>query len=68
MEQHALEQGDAHITPDVIARWLASKRSTLWSTWAIDDEKGRVSASTWLYAEIESLVRFRLEELASAHD
>ena len=41
--------------PDII-KWLASKRSTLWSVWAIDDDKGKEQAAQWFYREIESLI------------
>lgn len=46
------------IDREIIKQWLETKHTTLWSTWAIDDDKGRDKASEWLYNEIESLVRF----------
>jgi hypothetical protein len=41
--------------PEIID-WLSSKRSTLWSTWAIDDDKGKEQAARWFYKELVSLM------------
>lgn len=50
------------IDKEIIKRWLASKRTTLWSIWAITDEEGRENASEWFYKEIDSLIRFTMSE------
>lgn len=55
---------NVNIDQEVIKRWLATKHSTLWSTWAIDDEKGRDRASEWFYKEIESLAQFMMLEMS----
>lgn len=52
------------IDREIIKQWLETKHTTLWSTWAIDDEKGRDKASDWLYNEIESLVQFTVSRLS----
>lgn len=44
-----------------IVDWLASKRTTLWGTWAIDDDKGKEQAAQWFYKEVESLIHFTLK-------
>lgn len=41
---------------DTIVGWLGTKRTTLWSTYAIDDDKGKQRAAEWFYKELESLV------------
>lgn len=52
---HAQPAGVLVDLPEIID-WLASKRSTLWSTWAIDDEKGKEQAAQWFYKELLSLM------------
>ena len=52
---HSHNDGVSVDLPDIM-EWLASKRTTLWSTWAIDDVKGREQAAQWFYKEMMSLM------------
>lgn len=48
---------------ETIVGWLGEKRTTLWSTFAIDDDKGKKKAAEWLYKELESLVMYTVNKV-----
>lgn len=48
---------------ETIIGWLSEKRTTLWSTFAIDDDKGKKKAAEWFYKELESLVMYTVNKV-----
>lgn len=52
-----------NIEIETIIGWLGTKRTTLWSDWSIDDDKGKAKAAEWFYRELESLIHYTVNKV-----